>query len=217
MVQALSGYDHRRDEFEIARAITGISRWGEVTNQGLMGRAVEALRANLLPVLCVSKTWQWNETSRSVVWTRGASLFENLISVLRRRLIDAKNGQGDGLPLWSGYGARFSDLLALRNREVDEERLSDLIHALALIDTGVWSEERIERKQWETDPTPDLHSSSVWFDADDRAHTDFVMPTWHGRPLLDDGEVRCAFELPRAWWATAGSPNRKRNRRSQRR
>lgn len=177
-------------EYRLARAVAGIALWSE---------AVEAIRANLLPVIRQGNSWQWDKTSRSAVWARGVSLCGNLAAVLHRRLIDSTRGTGNGLPLWSGYGARFSDLLALLNREIDEERLTSLIHALALIDGGRWETERIDIWQSSHDPTPDLHSSAVWFDAADDPHVNIKPVIWRNQLLLSNEELRYAFELPRIY------------------
>lgn len=186
-------------ECRLARAIANIAPWGERGQDGQRGDAVQAIRANLLPVARRGNSWQWDKDSRSAVWARGASLFDNLAAVLRRRLIDATKGKGEGLPLWSGYCASFSDLLALWNGEVDEERLGELIHALALIDTGTWKAENIARAQEKNDPTPDLHSAAVWFGADDEPRVDIRPVTWQGDQLLSEKELRSAFALPRVY------------------
>ncbi|WP_347257899.1 type I-U CRISPR-associated protein Csx17 [Methylocaldum sp.] len=184
-------------ECRLARAIASIAPWGE--RDGRSVSAVEALRANLLPVTRQGNSWRWDDTSRSAVWARGATLFDNLAAVLRRRLIDASICKGEGLPLWSAYGASFSDLLALWNGELDEERLGDLIHALALIDTGTWSPESIDRSQKKYDPTPELHSSAVWFDSDDEPRADVEPVIWRDGFLLTEQELRDAFALPRVY------------------
>lgn len=185
-------------EYRLARAIAGIAPWGESPEGGNVS-AVESVRANLLPVIRHGNVWRWGDTSRSAVWAHGASLTDNLAAVLRRRLIDSARGQGDGLPLWSGYGALFGDLLAVWNREQDEQRLDNLIHALALVDTGRWKAEGIGDWQRKHDPTPDLHSSAVWFDADDEPRTTFDPPKLRGQPLLAPDELRYASELPRVY------------------
>ena len=191
-------------EYRLAGAIARIAPWGESPEGGNVS-AVESVRANLLPVIRHGNVWRWDDTSRSAVWARGASLTDNLAAVLRRRLIDSMRGKGDGLPLWSGYGARFEDLLALWQGEIDERRLTDLIHALALIDAGTWRPDGIDRRQRETDPTPDLHSSAVWSDAEDKARIDIDSPRWKKRLLLGnnkdeaDRELHCAFQLPRVY------------------
>ena len=183
-------------EYRIARAIASITSWGVREKKGRSAQAVEAIRANLLPVTRRDNTWQWDEISRSAVWAPGASLFDNLAAVLRRRLIASK-GSDDGLPLWSAYGASYSDLVALWNSEVDEERLNDLIHALALIDTG--RSDSIGRSQESNDPTPELHSSGIWFDADDRPRVNNNPVAWRGRQLMTKEELNSAFALPRMY------------------
>lgn len=199
----LSGGWHERAantaEHRLAHAIASITSWGERESQGRPAPAVGAIRTNLLPVAPRGNTWQWDDTSRAAVWARSASLTDNLAAVLRRRLIDSTRGKGDGLPLWSGYGARFADLLKLWQREIDEQWLADLIHALALIDTGTWNPDGIDRRQRKQDPTPDLHSSAVWFDADDNPRMKSDAPTWRRQSLFPLDELRCAFELPRIY------------------
>jgi CRISPR-associated protein Csx17 len=62
--------DARTTDYQIARAIAGISSWGETSSEGRPVPAVEAIRANLLPVQRRGRTWSWDDTSRSVVWLR---------------------------------------------------------------------------------------------------------------------------------------------------
>lgn len=186
-------------EYRLARSITGIAPWGKREQQGQTVQAVSALRSNLLPLTRRGKSWYWDAKSRSAVWARGASLSENLAAILRRRLIDAGKGDGDGLPLWGGEGAGFSDLLAFWNRQVDEDRLSDLIHALALVDMGNWTAENIDHAQENRDPTPDLHSSAVWFGNDGAARIRTEPLAWNDRELLSRRELDSAFALPRVY------------------
>lgn len=194
-----SASDDGTAEYRLARAIASIVPWGEREREGRSVAALEALRANLLPVTRRGNTWQWDENSRSAVWARGATLFDNLAAVLRRRMIDAAKGKGEGLPLWSAYGAGFRDLLALWNGEVNEEQLGDLIFALALIDTGTWRPEGTDRFQENSDPTPELHSSTVWFGADDEPRGDISPVTWRDHQVLTKEELNSAFALPRVY------------------
>jgi CRISPR-associated protein Csx17 len=185
--------------YRLARAIAGITAWGELSSEGRSAPAVESIRTNLLPVQRRGKAWAWDDTSRSAVWSRGASLAVNLVAVLRRRLIDAERDSGDGLPLWSMYGVGFEDLLAYWNGEADEDRLTELLHGLALIDTGNWSELNTDKRQWRDEPTPDLQTGAVWFEAEDEARTTFGSVEWNGRSLLSKDDLRAAFELPRSY------------------
>lgn len=191
--------DKQTLEYRLARAIAGITAWGERSSEGQAGPAVESIRANLLSVRRRGKAWAWDDTSRSAVWSRGAPLDLNLAAVLRRRLIDARRGSGDGLPLWSSYGASFGDLLAYWNSEVDEDRLADLIHGLSLVDAGNWTKESIDKRQRRDEPTPDLQTGAIWFDAEDEAHTTEAAVDWRGRRLLLEDDLRSAFELPRIY------------------
>jgi CRISPR-associated protein Csx17 len=196
----LIGNSDGSSQHHIARAIAGIAPWGDASLNGRPAPVVAAVRANLFPVARRWETvWDWDETNRSSVWSRGASTEVNLAALLRRRLIDAQRGAGDGLPLWSSYGAGFNDLLAFWGREVDEDRLSELIHGLALIHPGPRSQTNIDTRQERDEPTPDLQAGTVWFDADDKAHTTRAPVEWRGRELLSKNDLRCAFELPRVY------------------
>lgn len=193
------GNSDQSPECHLARAIAGITAWGEIPSDGRVVPAVESMQTNLLPVRRHGRAWLWDDTSRSAVWARGAALEVNLASVLRRRLIDGQRGSGDGSPLWSFYGARFTDLLSYWERSVDEDRLTDLIHGLALVDVGKWTETAIDARQQRDEPTPDLQTGAVWFDAEDRARITPEPVEWHERPLLSQEDLQAAFELPRVY------------------
>jgi len=190
-------------ECHIARAIAAIMAWGELPSSARSSArsdpAVESLRANLLPLQRRGRAWAWDDTSHSAVWSRGTTLAANLTAVLRRRLIDAKRGSGDGLPFWSSYSAGYGDLLAYWNGELDEDRLTDLIHGFSLVDAGRWTESNIDARQQRDEPTPDLQSGAVWFDAEGEAHTMLSSIEWDRRPLLSKEDLRAAFELPRVY------------------
>jgi hypothetical protein len=112
-------------------------------------------------------------------------------------MIDSNGGAGDGLPLWSPSGARFDDILALWRGEIDEARLTDLIHALSLIDWGQFDEETIARRQAK-EGTPDLQTGAIWFSADEQAHVLRVAVKCNGR-TIPESEISAALELPRAY------------------
>lgn len=180
-------------QFRLARATAGIAAWGESSEPNRP--AVEAIQSNFLPVRRRGRAWQWDETSRSAVWSRGASLSANLASVLRRRLIDIQRGKGDGLPLWSQHGATFTDLLAYWNGAIDEGRLADLIHGLALIDPEKWDQDRIDDWQQQRPgrrETPQIDTSQIYF-VDDIPQGKLRVPTW----LEPDFDAACS--LPRVY------------------
>lgn len=187
-------------EFRLARAIAGITAWGERTLDGRsVVSAVESIRANLLPVARRGKAWVWDQTSHCAVWSRGAAMEVNLAAVLRRRLIDAQKGKGDGLPLWSSHGAEFGDLLDLWQGKINEDRLSDLIHGLALVDAGTWEQSKMDARQRDEEPTPDLQTGAVRFDATGEARIRLTPAQWRGRELVSKDDSRAAFELPRIY------------------
>jgi CRISPR-associated protein Csx17 len=179
-------------ECGIALAIASLSAWGE---DGTGGHpVVGSLRTNLVPVSRRGNDWQWNDQSRSDVWSKGAPLLTNLATVLLRRLVEAQRGSADGLPLWSFRGALFRDLLALWQSGVDESRLADLIRALALVDFGKANCEDASHWQITQDPTPSLAQSGVWFEGD----APRLSLGGEGLELPED-ELEAAFALPRAY------------------
>ncbi len=180
--------------YRLARAVAGIGAWGEASVQGKSAPAVEVIRTNLLPLARQGNSWDWSQIARSVVWARGASLAANLAAVLRRRLIDAQRGVGDGLPLWSPFAVGFQDLLAFWYGEVEEQRTTDLIYGLSLVNAGKSSESHPSHE-----PTPDLQTGAVSFDSDERAWTHLRPLRWERREVLDSQELRAAFELPRIY------------------
>lgn len=181
------GLNDHSPEFRLARSIAAIAPWGESQRDRQAAPAVEAIRANLLPLSCSWGFWQWDDKTRSNVWSCGLSILDNLAGVLRRRLIDASKGRGDGLPLSSRFRASFSDLLSLWNGQVDELRLADLIHGLALF----WSP---NSGHSQFDLTPDLSPTGVWFDANEEPHIRYEAPS-----DLSGEELRDAHALPRVY------------------
>ena len=183
-------------DLRLARAIAGIAAWGESSDP--KRSAVEAIRSNLLPVSRSnrhSKLWNWDATSRSAVWSRGASLTTNFIAVLRRRLIDAQRGSGEGLPLWSSHGASYADLLTYWKGDIDEGRLAELIHGFALVDSGRWNQDDIndwQQQRQERCETPDIDTSQIYF-VDEVPRGKLRVPTW----LKTDFDSAC--ELPRVY------------------
>lgn len=193
------GGDDDSHDYHVARAIAGITAWGEKASDGRSVPVVESIRANLLPVARRGKAWVWDDTSHSAIWSRGAPVAVNLAAVLRRRLIDAQKGSGDGLPLWSSYGAGFGDLLAFWHGELNEDRLTDLIYGLALVDAGTWEQSSVDGRQMRDEPTPDLQTGAVWFDADDEARVSLKPVQWGGQLLVSKDDLQAAFELPRVY------------------
>lgn len=195
-------------EFRLARSIVGITAWGESKVDGRQQPAVECLLANLVPVVRPWGVWEWYDAKRHKgvhdisIWSRGASVDVNLAAILRRRLIDAQRGSGDGLPLWSSYGVGFGGLLAFWHNEINDDRLSDLIHGLALVNFWNWEpgpkrQERIDnwqKSRSERSETPDIDTSEMCFDDNDTPRGRFRLPPW-----LDPNEFDAACELPRVY------------------
>jgi CRISPR-associated protein Csx17 len=186
-------------EYSLARAVAGILPWGESSAGDERRPAVESIRANLLPVARQGRSWAWDKTTRSDVWAQGAPLHANLAAVLRRRLIDAQRGGGEGLPLGSTHGAGFEDLLAFWQGSVDELRLTELIQALSLVNADESNAASIEIRQHRDEPTPDLQTGAVWFGPDGRAQTGVKPVEWYRRELISQPELQSAFELPRIY------------------
>ena len=153
------------------------------------------LLTNLVHVVRIGNRWAWDELAHSPVWSEGASLLTNLSAVLRRRLVDAQSGNGEGLPLVSFHPASFTDLWRLWNGELDETRLSELIRALALVDFGTQHDQtKLDAWQAKNDPTPTLAQSGIWFDSNDDARLSIRATSG-----LSEVEQEAAFALPRAY------------------
>lgn len=181
-------------EHRLARSLASILPWGESTKK-LGQPSVGPFLTNLVPIVRLGNRWAWNELSRSAVWLEGAPLLANLAAVLRRRLVDAQGGKGDGLPLASFCPTSFADIWRLWNRELNEARLCELIRALALVDyDSGWDGAKFEDWERKRDATPNLSQSGVWFDSSDEARL-----TLRAASDLSPDEQEAAFALPRAY------------------
>ena len=181
-------------EFRLARALASLLPWGKHARKPGQP-AVGSLMTNLVPLALYGTRWTWDELSRSPVWSEGATLIANLAAVLRRRLVDSKSCNGDGLPLASFYGASFVDLLAFWNGQVDETRLAQFARALALVNFGnAHRQEMFHAWQTKNDQTPSFAQSGIWFDANDRARINI-----HSSGSVCEREQEAAFALPRTY------------------
>jgi len=181
-------------ECRIARALASLLPWGESSRKPSQP-AVGSMLTNIFPVARMGKRWAWDENAHSPVWSEGASLLTNLSAVLRRRLVDAQSGKGEGLPLVSFHPASFTDLWRLWNGELDESRLAELIRALALVDFGFPPDQtKLDAWQTKNDPTPTLAQSGIWFDSNDNARLSIREASG-----LSKEEQEAAFALPRAY------------------
>jgi CRISPR-associated protein Csx17 len=94
---------------------------------------VGAIRANLAPVEPAAP-WVWANGKGQVAF-QGGSLPERLVSVLRRRLIDAERLNCRSLPLWSAVAVAPEDAAAfLEPQQVDESLIEQLLFGLTLIE-----------------------------------------------------------------------------------
>ena len=88
---------------------------------------------------------------------------------------------------------------------MDRNRLAELIHALALVDSPAPPATVLDQMQQALDPTPDLSPGAVWFDSGGEPHCRWPALSWNGRPLLggDDlaarEELRAVCALPRVY------------------
>lgn len=109
--------------YRIAVALASISPTG----------GVGGIRANLAPIE-PTKPWAW-AVGKGQVAFQGSTLTDRLVSVLRRRLIDAERLKCDSLPLWSAVTVAPGDAAAFLGREsVDEEVIEQLFFGLTLIE-----------------------------------------------------------------------------------
>jgi len=129
--------DDGTHEWRLARALGTICPRGKKPEGSKRNepRAVGPIRENLVRLVRSQggMVWDWEPESRRAVWLWSGEILGNCAAVLHRRLIDAQAGSGNGLPLFSPYGADAADVLALWHRAVDEERLNELLHGFALI------------------------------------------------------------------------------------
>ena len=188
--------ERHRVEFRLARAVASLLPWGE--SKRSTEPSVGPLLTNIVPVVRMGKRWGWAELSHAPVWSEGAPLLTNLSAVLRRRIVDAQSGNGEGLPLVSFHPATFGDLWRLWNGELDESRLAELIRALALVGLGT-EREQSKPDAWQAanDTTPTLAQSGVWFDSNDTAHLSLRENT--SLSAHEKQEREAAFALPRAY------------------
>ena len=130
-------FDDGTPEWRLARAVGTICPWGKKpeTSRRTEPAVAGPIRENLVPQVRSEggAFWNWEPESRRAVWSWERDALSNCASVLHRRLIDAQAGSGEGLPLFSPYGAEAQAVLALWQSQMDDRRLSELLHAFALV------------------------------------------------------------------------------------
>lgn len=115
-------------------------KWLEAANDGSVEFRLAAslasvgLRENMEPVQvgAVWAGWLDTDTHPRVVWGHG-SLTDNLIAVLSRRCMNAKQEQRKRLPLAGRYTTSLNDICEFIAGNVDERRLEGLLRGLTLI------------------------------------------------------------------------------------
>lgn len=108
--------------YRLAVALASIARTG----------GVGGIRANLAPVDPI-KPGAWAKGKGQAAF-QGSSLSERLVSVLRRRLIDADRLNCESLPLWSAVTVGPEDAAAfLTPQNVDEFLIEQLLFGLTLV------------------------------------------------------------------------------------
>ena len=90
------------------------------------------LRCNLEPVKYKNSKLVWNSSSPSAVWTKNNTV-QNMIAVLERRCLDAQIRKLETIPLESGISAHLSDILLFLNKQLDYEKISDLLIPFSMI------------------------------------------------------------------------------------
>ena len=112
-------------EFEIALALAGIHD---------KEQKIGPIRANLEPINWQKRCREWSEKDRSVVWN-AADLSTNLANVLQRRVMDGNRAGCKHLPLASQFTAPLNAIALFLARDLDEERIEQLLWGLMLIDS----------------------------------------------------------------------------------
>jgi CRISPR-associated protein Csx17 len=137
----LNAADDGSLNFRIAAALASIAATGDVGS----------IRANLAPV-DPKKPWSWVEGGGQTAW-RGSSLADRMLTVLKRRLMDAERLHCERLPLWSPIRVSPEDIAAfIANDGIEESRIEDLMFGCTLIEAG---ESDLEF------PTSDMHGLVV--------------------------------------------------------
>lgn len=134
-------------EFRIALALAAMRATGDVG----------ALRTNLEAVSPTRWGWTWAEPQDryATVWG-GTDLPRNLQAVLERRLMDATRLGLKGLPLESRFSADVDDITAFLAGQVDDDRLTEWLWGLMLIDVqnASWEDLTLTRSAPTTQPIP---------------------------------------------------------------
>jgi CRISPR-associated protein Csx17 len=92
------------------------------------------IRRYLEPVEFEKGGWRWSERGGHVVWS-GVNLAQNLGAVLARRLMDAEAAGETPLPFDSDFRAPINSVAAFLARDIDEEKLGDLLWGLMLVES----------------------------------------------------------------------------------
>ena len=131
--------------YRIAVAIASIRAEGEVG----------PIRANLAPV-DPGKPWMW-ATGRGQMAFQGGSFSERLVSVLRRRLMDAERLTCELLPFGSFIAIAPEDAAAFAlGKDIDEPLIEDLVFGLTLVNwrDAEFNAARLELyRAWRSDRT----------------------------------------------------------------
>ncbi|BDV01658.1 hypothetical protein TDMWS_17430 [Thermodesulfomicrobium sp. WS] len=134
-------------EFRIALALAAMRATG----------GVGALRTNLEVVSPTKWGWTWAEPQDryATVWG-GTDLPRNLQAVLERRLMDATRLGLKGLPLESRFSADADDITAFLAGQVDDDRLTEWLWGLMLIDVqnASWEDLTLTRSAPTPQPIP---------------------------------------------------------------
>jgi len=125
--QWLSQADDGSVEFRLGASLAGIAQ----TRQGEIG----PLRTFLEQVE-VTRFVNWSPGSTSAVWSK-QKLAANLAAVFRRRQMEAFRTSEAGVPLRSRRYARLDDVIAFLNRDIDDNKLHDLIWGLVTVEYPV--------------------------------------------------------------------------------
>jgi CRISPR-associated protein Csx17 len=143
-IEACNDYS---SEFQVALALASIYD---------PERKIGPLRSNLEPVSVGRKAtgeWyaKWAEKERAVVWN-SAQLSTNLARALQRRIMDGERAGCARLPLASRFRAPLQTVFAFLARELNDERIEQLIWGLMMIDSR--GARAVERQSSDDVPVP---------------------------------------------------------------
>ncbi|MEM0449888.1 MAG: type I-U CRISPR-associated protein Csx17 [Methanomassiliicoccales archaeon] len=100
---------------------------------------IGSIKENIFPVTRENGQWRWKKGSQKCVWMQ-TSLIENMIRILKRRLVDGERLSLNYTPLGSLIFASSYDINRFLEGKVNDKKILDLWRGLALIRWDSWKQ-----------------------------------------------------------------------------